>query len=122
MATAGRRQPGQGGASHLGPGRARVDKTSSLIREKPAGYPARNPGRRGSLRKSDVQLNRADGFSAPTPCQCDYVYCLERAKLHSGQGQVSWERQQQIKSVSAVKCMVAGDEQGRREDGKEMRQ
>ena len=36
MATAGRGQPGQRGASHLGPGRARVDKTSSLIREKPA--------------------------------------------------------------------------------------
>jgi hypothetical protein len=58
---------------------------------------------RGNLRKSEVQLNGADGFSAPTACQCDYVYCLEKAKLHSGRGLVSWERQQQIKSnVKAV--------------------
>ena len=58
---------------------------------------------RGPLRKSEVQLNGADGFSTPTACQCDYVYCLEKSKLHSGQGLVSWERQQQIKSnVKAV--------------------
>ena len=53
---------------------------------------------RGDLRKSEVLLNSADGFSAPTVCQCDYIYGLEKAKLHSGQGMVSWERQQQIKS------------------------
>jgi hypothetical protein len=58
---------------------------------------------RGSLRKSEVRLNGADGFSVPTVCQCDYVYCLEKAKLHSGHGLVCWERQQQIKSsVKAV--------------------
>ena len=58
---------------------------------------------RDNLRKSEVQLNGADGFSVPTVCQCDYVYCLEKSKLHSGQGLVSWERQQQIKSnVKAV--------------------
>ena len=58
---------------------------------------------RGALRKSEVQLDSADGFSAATACQCDYVYGLEKAKLHSGQGFVSWERQQQIKStVKAV--------------------
>jgi hypothetical protein len=54
---------------------------------------------RGGLRRSEVQLNGADGFSAPTACQCDYVYCLEKSKLHSGQGLVSWQRQQQIKSI-----------------------
>ncbi len=43
---------------------------------------------RGGLRKSEVQLNGADNFSAPTACQCDFVYCLETAKLHSGQVQV----------------------------------
>jgi len=34
------------------------------------------------------------------PCAYgDYVYCLEKAKLHSSHGLVSWERQQQIKST-----------------------
>ncbi len=53
---------------------------------------------RGSPLKSDVVLNSADGFSASTACQCDYFYSLEKAKLHSGQGPVSWERQQAIKA------------------------
>jgi hypothetical protein len=53
---------------------------------------------RGRLGKTEVQLNGADGFAAPTAFQCDYIYPLEKAKLHSGQGLVSWERQQAIKS------------------------
>ena len=53
---------------------------------------------RGSIRKSAVQLNGADGFSASTVCQCDYLYPLEKSKLHSPLGSVSWERQQQLKS------------------------
>lgn len=53
---------------------------------------------RGSLRKTEVQLNGADGFSSPTACQCDYLYGLEKSRLHSSQGLISWERQQQIKS------------------------
>src|SRR5438105_4632188 len=53
---------------------------------------------RGRLNLVEVQLNSADGFPAPTACQCDFVYSLEKTKLHSGQGFVSWERQQKIKS------------------------
>jgi hypothetical protein len=53
---------------------------------------------RGDVRKMEVRLDAADGFSAPTVCQCDYVYSLEKSRLHSGQGAVSWERQQQLKS------------------------
>jgi hypothetical protein len=53
---------------------------------------------RGPLFPTDVQLNSADGFAAPTACQCDLVYFLDKRKLHSSQGLVSWERQQQIKS------------------------
>jgi len=53
---------------------------------------------RGRLRKSEVQLNSADGFAGPTACQCDFLYALEKSRLHSSQGLVSWERQQQIKS------------------------
>lgn len=52
---------------------------------------------RGTLRKSEVRLDEADGFSAPTACQCDYLYPLEKSKLHSSQGAASWERQQQLK-------------------------
>ncbi len=52
---------------------------------------------RGSLFKTDVQLNGADGFQAPAACQCDLLYFLDKGKLHSNLGQVSWERQQQIK-------------------------
>jgi hypothetical protein len=53
---------------------------------------------RGELVPTDVQLDGADGFSAPTACPCDFFYPLEKTKLHSSQGLVSWERQQQIKS------------------------
>jgi len=53
---------------------------------------------RGPLLKSQVQLNSADGFAAPTALQCDYLYGLEKKGLHSSQGLVSWERQQAIKS------------------------
>ena len=52
---------------------------------------------RGRLGMMDVQLDAADGFSAPTACQCDYLYPLDKSRLHSPQGLVSWERQQQIK-------------------------
>ena len=53
---------------------------------------------RGALPKTDVQLDSADGFASPTACQCDFLYPLEKSKLHSPQGFVSWERQQMIKS------------------------
>src|SRR5437763_1464752 len=53
---------------------------------------------RGDPGKTDVRLNGADGFDAPTVCQCDLMYFLEKRELHSGLGSVSWERQQQIKS------------------------
>ena len=53
---------------------------------------------RGQLLKSEVRLNSADGFQMPTVCQCDYVYSLEKSRLHSGLGSVSWERQQAIKA------------------------
>ena len=53
---------------------------------------------RGSLAVTDVRLNSADGFPAPTACQCDLLYFLDKRKLHSSQGLVSWERQQQIRS------------------------
>jgi hypothetical protein len=53
---------------------------------------------RGQLGKTDVQLDAADGFAAPTAVQCDYVYALVKSKLHSSQGLVSWERQQRLKS------------------------
>jgi hypothetical protein len=47
---------------------------------------------------TDVLLDDADGFSMPTCCQCDFIFPLEKSKLHSGHGFVSWERQQQLKS------------------------
>ena len=53
---------------------------------------------RGPLWKSAVQLDSADGFSAATACQCDFLYGLVKSKLHSSLGIISWERQQQIKS------------------------
>jgi hypothetical protein len=46
----------------------------------------------------EVRLNGADGFAAPTACQCDFVYPLPKVGLHSPLGSVAWERQQQIKS------------------------
>src|SRR5436190_4788465 len=53
---------------------------------------------RGEPLKTDVRLNGADGFDAPTVCQCDLIYFLDKKSLHSNLGSVSWERQQQIKS------------------------
>lgn len=53
---------------------------------------------RGQPLRTDVRLNGADGFSVPTVCQCDLLYFLDKTKLHSPLGLVSWERQQQIKS------------------------
>lgn len=54
---------------------------------------------RGRLEeKIEVQLDSADGFPAPTACQCDFVYSLVKSKLHSSQGLVSFERQQRIRS------------------------
>jgi hypothetical protein len=50
----------------------------------------------GEPKKLDVRLNGADGFSAPTVCQCDFIFPLEKSKLHSCLGSVSWERQQAI--------------------------
>ena len=53
---------------------------------------------RGPLNSTDVRLSAAEGFGAPTACQCDLVYFLDKRKLQGSQGLVSWERQQQIKS------------------------
>ena len=52
---------------------------------------------RGEPLKTDVRLNGADGFEAATVCQCDLIYLLDKTKLHSRIGLVSWERQQQLK-------------------------
>ena len=41
---------------------------------------------RGEVRKSEIRLNGADGFEIATVCQCDYVYPLTKAKLHSPLG------------------------------------
>ena len=53
---------------------------------------------RGAPLATDVRLNSAEGFSAPTACQCDLLWFLDKRKLHSSLGSVSWERQQAIKS------------------------
>ena len=53
---------------------------------------------RGHPEKTDVRLNGADGFSAPTVCPCDHLLVLDKNSLAENLGQVSWERQQQIKS------------------------
>ena len=53
---------------------------------------------RGNPLKSEVRLNSADGFDGATVCQCDYLYALPKARIHSKLGFVSWERQQQIKA------------------------
>lgn len=53
---------------------------------------------RGPPLKSDVRLNSADGFEAATVCQCDLVFLLDKTKLQSRIGLVSWERQQAIKA------------------------
>ncbi len=52
---------------------------------------------RGQKEETDVLLNRADGFEAPTVCQCDLLFLLDKPGFHSPLGVVSWERQQQIK-------------------------
>lgn len=53
---------------------------------------------RGDPDKVEVRLNSADGFASPTVCDCDFIYALEKSKLHSSLGNVSWERQQSIKA------------------------
>jgi hypothetical protein len=53
---------------------------------------------RGEQNKADVVLNGADGFQHPTVCQCDYIFSLDKNALNDPPGNVSWERQQQIKS------------------------
>ena len=53
---------------------------------------------RGQPEKTDVRLNGADGFSAPTVCPCDHLFVLDKTTLTEPLGLVSWERQQQIKS------------------------
>ena len=53
---------------------------------------------RGETLKTDVRLNGADGFESLTVCQCDLLFFLDKTRLHSPLGVVSWERQQQIKS------------------------
>jgi hypothetical protein len=53
---------------------------------------------RGQPASTDVLLNAADGFQAATVRQCDLVFLLDKSKLHSQIGTVSWERQQRIKS------------------------
>jgi|ERR1017187_1741498 mRNA-degrading endonuclease toxin of MazEF toxin-antitoxin module len=52
---------------------------------------------RGETLNTDVRLNSADGFENATVCQCDLVYFLDKSRLHSPLGSVSWERQQQIR-------------------------
>ena len=52
---------------------------------------------RGPMRSTEVRLNSADGFPAPTVCQCDLIYLLDKSRLHSNLGSVSYERQQAIK-------------------------
>ncbi len=52
----------------------------------------------GQLRKSEIRLNGADGFSNPTVGQCDFFHSIPKSGLHAGQGFVSWERQQQTQS------------------------
>jgi hypothetical protein len=54
---------------------------------------------RGQPQKIDVRLNGADGFESPTVCQCDLLYFIDKSKLHSSLGMISWERQQQIKEL-----------------------
>jgi hypothetical protein len=53
---------------------------------------------RGAPNPLGVVLDGADGMSAPTIVPCTYFHGLPKASLHDGLGQISWERQQQIKS------------------------
>jgi hypothetical protein len=52
---------------------------------------------RGAMRSTEVRLNSVDGFQAPTVCQCDLIYLLEKSQVHSNLGSVTYERQQVIK-------------------------
>jgi hypothetical protein len=52
---------------------------------------------RGSPGPRDIVLDSADGLQAPTSVPCDFIHTLDKAKLHSSLGSVSWERQQQIR-------------------------
>jgi hypothetical protein len=53
---------------------------------------------RGAPLKTDVRLNSADGFEAPTVCQCDFLYFIYKSELRERLGTVCWERQQIIKA------------------------
>jgi hypothetical protein len=53
---------------------------------------------RGEPTAVDVRLDAADGFQAPSICQCDFAYVLDKRTLYDNLGFVNWERQQQIKS------------------------
>jgi hypothetical protein len=53
---------------------------------------------RGMPLQTDVRLNTADGFDAPTVCPCDLLFLLAKSQLRERLGIVSWERQQAIKS------------------------
>jgi hypothetical protein len=54
---------------------------------------------RGTPLQTDVRLNRADGFDAPTVCPCDLLlFLLTKSQLRERLGIVSWERQQAITS------------------------
>ena len=57
---------------------------------------------RGSPQSTDVRLNSADGFHAPTACQCDLIYLIDKSRMHSALGSVSYERQQAIKDRKSV--------------------
>lgn len=74
-------------------GKERLDHPHRLVVNGLACYKVQ-----GEPKKLDVRLNGADGFDGPTVCQCDFIFGLEKAKLHSCLGSVSWERQQAIKA------------------------
>lgn len=52
----------------------------------------------GNVKNFDIRLNGADGFDGPTVCQCDYIFSLDKSKLHSCLGSVAWDRQNAIKA------------------------
>lgn len=53
---------------------------------------------RGEPNILSVVQDSADGLSAPTIVPCAYFHGIPKSALHSGLGQISWERQQQIKN------------------------
>jgi len=53
---------------------------------------------RGSPTAVDVVLNSAEGFAHATVCQCDLIHVLAKGECFDRIGEVSWERQQQIRS------------------------